>query len=177
MITLKQFHKVKKVPLQTYFSNSKIKFNSKILSKMKNFGNGCNTQSNINKLCISRKSTESSVDEKEKNNNVKIVDKVVNLDNRRYELCCKSKDKGISVAIVGGGYATVCMTMLLKQNPAIKEIRLIDTDNSLIGPVCDIRHIDTSTSVRHFKKNSILDGLRNVSLHLYKLYFIISLYN
>ncbi|XP_001607689.3 probable malate dehydrogenase, mitochondrial [Nasonia vitripennis] len=54
--------------------------------------------------------------------------------------------------------------MLLKQNPAIKEIRLIDTDNSLMSPVCDMRHIDTSTTIRHFRKNSILDGLRNTDI-------------
>ncbi|XP_014206089.1 probable malate dehydrogenase, mitochondrial [Copidosoma floridanum] len=74
---------------------------------------------------------------------------------------CRRSTGDLSVAVVGGGCSALCATILLKQNPAIREIRVVDTDDSLAAAVCDIRQIDTSTMIRHFEKESILEGTRN----------------
>jgi FlaA1/EpsC-like NDP-sugar epimerase len=87
---------------------------------------------------------------------------------------CYQQKNSVSLAIVGGGSTTFYLAILLKQNPAIKVIHVIDTDNSLIGPIYDIGQIDTSTIVIHYKRNSIIDGLHNVSfIFIFKLIWYI----
>ncbi|XP_011503631.1 PREDICTED: probable malate dehydrogenase, mitochondrial, partial [Ceratosolen solmsi marchali] len=54
--------------------------------------------------------------------------------------------------------------ILLKQNPAIKVIHVIDTDNSLTGPIYDIGQIDTSTVIMHYKRNSIINALHDIDI-------------
>lgn len=130
-------------------------FSDKI-SPSKNPGKPCSPKNTIN-----RKDSPWNSDQNDSND--KSTCKSVSADKSNTEqLTCKKRNTA-TVAIVGGGCATVCTSILLKQNPTIKEIRLIDTDNSLAGPVCDIRQIDTSTTIKHYKKNLMIEGLRNVS--------------
>lgn len=70
---------------------------------------------------------------------------------------------GLIVTIIGGGYTTIGATILLKQNPAIEEIRLVDTGASFYGSTYDTQLTDTSTIVKYFHKENILDGLENVT--------------
>ncbi|KAJ8670578.1 hypothetical protein QAD02_001837 [Eretmocerus hayati] len=84
-------------------------------------------------------------------------------ESRCKKIICR-KARTILVAIVGGGYTPMYTTLLLKQNPAIREIHVIDTNDSLASPVCDMRQIDTSATVKHYKMKHIIDGLRNVDI-------------
>lgn len=105
--------------------------------------------------CVDPKSAENS-------NTSQKLQEISSVSKSQVNHC--GKQGTVSLAIIGGGFTTLSTFFLLKQNPAIKEIRLIDTDNSMRQSVCDIKQMDTGTKIRRFEKNSILNGLRDVFL-------------
>lgn len=114
-------------------------------------------------LLVRNFSTKKCIDNNEKENKVKKNEK--KFTNRLKSTGdIRQKKCNFTVTIVGGGFSTACATVLLKQNPAIKDIRIVDTDDSLAGYVCDARHIDTCTNIRHYKKQLLFEGLRDVSI-------------
>lgn len=72
-------------------------------------------------------------------------------------------EKTVSVALIGGGMTPAYTALLLKQEPIIKIIYVGDTGGKSAGLLLDASHVDTSTKIRYFKKNNIIDALREVS--------------
>ena len=164
MITLKHFFLIKKFSLRVYECRGYFKYYSNTNLKHSILKNLNNPNINIDTKYTSQKKFYFHENKNENNNEYLTLHKVNNA--KENELNGKDKHS-ISLSIVGGGCATIYTTILLKQNSLIKEICLIDTDDSLIGPVCDLKQLDTSPGIKYFKKSSILDGLRNVSVILH----------
>ena len=69
----------------------------------------------------------------------------------------------INVALIGGGMSTIYAAVLLKQSTLIKKVNIADSKDTLGGAVFDASHIDTSTRIKYYGKNSIDQALRNVN--------------
>ncbi|XP_046591753.1 probable malate dehydrogenase, mitochondrial [Neodiprion lecontei] len=70
----------------------------------------------------------------------------------------------VSVALIGGGTTPAYTALLLKQAPIIKRVHIADTIDKTASLILDASHVDTSTKIRYFKRNNMIEAMQEVDI-------------